>query len=121
MTQRDLTPTHVLPAWPDRTGPRAVVRRGAMGEDIGEAELLQALQRGEGWGAVQLYERLHEPVSRTLARLLRRSGEQLEDLVQTSFERMIRFLIHNSSTSAATCAAGRARWRPTSRSITARA
>jgi RNA polymerase sigma-70 factor, ECF subfamily len=96
MTQRDLTPTHVLAAWPDRTGPRAVVRRGAMVEESSDAELVQALQRGKEWAAVQLYERLHDPVARTLARLLRRNGGQLEDLVQTSFERMIRFLTHNS-------------------------
>jgi RNA polymerase sigma-70 factor (ECF subfamily) len=97
MTERRLTPTHLLAAaWSADTGPRPVVRRGAMREEASDAQVLQALQRGEDWAAVQLYERLQEPVVRTLSRLLRRHSGQLEDLVQTSFERMIRFLTHNS-------------------------
>ncbi|HEY6878211.1 MAG TPA: sigma-70 family RNA polymerase sigma factor [Polyangiales bacterium] len=94
MGETSLTPTAMLAA-PARTSARAVVRR-AMPEGISDGQLLAALRRGEAWATGQLYARLQEPVSRTLARFLRRQGGQLEDLVQTSFERMIRFLTHHT-------------------------
>ena len=62
-----------------------------------DAELIEALQRGEDWAATALYDRVQGPVVRTLARLLRqRQSAELEDLTQTTFERMIRFLTQRS-------------------------
>lgn len=58
-----------------------------------DAEVMAAIQRGEAWAASALYDRLQVLVVRTLQKLLRqRHGDALEDLVQTTFERMIRFL-----------------------------
>lgn len=62
-----------------------------------DAELIAALQRGEEWAATALYDRVQGPVVRTLSRLLRqRQSAELEDLTQTTFERMIRFLTQRS-------------------------
>jgi RNA polymerase sigma-70 factor, ECF subfamily len=58
-----------------------------------DPELIAALQRGEEWAAAMLYDRVQSQVVRTLARVLRqRLAGELEDLVQTTFERMMRFL-----------------------------
>jgi RNA polymerase sigma-70 factor (ECF subfamily) len=62
-----------------------------------DVELIAALQRGEEWAASALYDRVQGPVVRTLSRLLRqRQSAELEDLTQTTFERMIRFLTQRS-------------------------
>ena len=45
--------------------------------------------RGEEWAADALYDRVHRVVERTLRRLLREQSPDLEDLIQTSFERII--------------------------------
>lgn len=58
-----------------------------------DAEIMGGIQRGEPWAAVALYDRLQELVLHTLQKLLRkRHDADLEDLVQITFERMIRFL-----------------------------
>jgi RNA polymerase sigma-70 factor (ECF subfamily) len=58
-----------------------------------DAEIMAGIQGGEAWAAGALYDRLNELVVRTLQKLLRqRHGDALEDLVQSTFERMIRFL-----------------------------
>jgi RNA polymerase sigma-70 factor (ECF subfamily) len=54
------------------------------------------LTRGEGWAAVDLYDRVQPYVERTLRRVLRYSGAEYEDLMQSSFERIIRVLTERS-------------------------
>jgi len=54
--------------------------------------ILAGLSRGEEWAADALYDRVHTQVERTLRRLLRFQSSDLDDLVQASFERIIRFL-----------------------------
>jgi RNA polymerase sigma-70 factor (ECF subfamily) len=84
------------------TGARPIVPAGTVGSRVDartstDAELIDALQRGEDWAATALYDRVQGPVVRTLARLLRqRQSAELEDLTQTTFERMIRFLTQRS-------------------------
>lgn len=51
-----------------------------------------ALRRGDQWAAVELYERLHPVVERALRRVLRHRVNDYEDLVQSSFERIVRTL-----------------------------
>jgi RNA polymerase sigma-70 factor (ECF subfamily) len=95
MSGRRMSSTEVL-AWPVSSA----VPRGSMQQDTphatSDAQLIEALRSGEGWAALQLYERLLDTVTRTLSRLLRHQPHALEDLVQTTFERMIRFLTANT-------------------------
>ncbi len=50
---------------------------------------MEGIVRGEEWAADALYDRVHTVVERTLRRLLREQSPDLEDLMQTSFERII--------------------------------
>jgi RNA polymerase sigma-70 factor (ECF subfamily) len=69
-----------VPARPQRTDP----------------EIVAALTRGEAWAAEALYDRVQPYVERTLRRVLRYSGSEYEDLLQSSFERIIRVLSERS-------------------------
>ncbi len=51
--------------------------------------IVEGIVRGEEWAADALYDRVHTVVERTLRRLLREQSPDLEDLMQTSFERII--------------------------------
>lgn len=55
-------------------------------------DILAGLARGEEWAAEALYDRVHAHVERTLRRLLRFHASELDDLMQATFERIIRFL-----------------------------
>jgi RNA polymerase sigma factor (sigma-70 family) len=55
-------------------------------------QIMAGLLRGEEWAAEALYDRVHAHVERTLRRLLRFQTSELDDLMQASFERIIRFL-----------------------------
>jgi RNA polymerase sigma-70 factor (ECF subfamily) len=61
-----------------------------------DPEIVAGLTRGEPWAAEELYDRIHPYVERTLRRVLRYSGAEFEDLVQASFERIIRVLSERS-------------------------
>jgi RNA polymerase sigma-70 factor (ECF subfamily) len=51
--------------------------------------IVEGIVGGEEWAADALYDRVHTVVERTLRRLLREQSPDLEDLMQTSFERII--------------------------------
>jgi RNA polymerase sigma-70 factor (ECF subfamily) len=61
-----------------------------------DPEIVAGLTRGESWAADELYDRIQPYVERTLRRVLRYSGADFEDLVQASFERIIRVLSERS-------------------------
>jgi RNA polymerase sigma-70 factor, ECF subfamily len=57
-----------------------------------DVEIVAALTRGEAWAADALYDRVLPHVERALRRVLRYGGSDYDDLMQTSFERIIRVL-----------------------------
>jgi RNA polymerase sigma-70 factor, ECF subfamily len=61
-----------------------------------DPEIVAGLTRGEPWAAEQLYDRVHPYVERTLRRVLRYSRSEYEDLMQASFERIVRVLSERS-------------------------
>lgn len=74
-------------------GGRAVSgKREATDQTSSDQRIVAGLLEGEGWAADALYERVHPTVVRTLRRTLRRQDDELEDLMQESFERMLRVL-----------------------------
>jgi RNA polymerase sigma-70 factor (ECF subfamily) len=77
------------PSLPARSSSPARPRRS-------DPEIVAGLTRGEAWAAEELYDRIHPYVERTLRRVLRYSGAEFEDLVQASFERIIRVLSERS-------------------------
>jgi len=60
-----------------------------------DRELLDALERRESWAAAALYDKLTTVVERTLFRVLQRRGPDFEDLVQVTFERIVRTLLEH--------------------------
>jgi RNA polymerase sigma-70 factor (ECF subfamily) len=66
--------------------------------EASDVEVVAALARGEVWAADALYERIAQPVDRTLRRLLRTLGSEHDDLVQSVFERILRVLTERSLT-----------------------
>jgi len=60
---------------------------------VGDEEIISGLVAGEEWAAEVLYDRVHRVVDRTLRRLLRASEFDYEDLLQITFERIIRTLL----------------------------
>ena len=61
-----------------------------------DREIVAGLARGESWAAEDLYDRVQPHVERTLRRVLREGGADYEDLMQASFERIIRVLTERS-------------------------
>lgn len=59
---------------------------------------MAALQEGADWAADALYDRTHAHIERTLRRLLRFYRGDYDDLIQASYERMLRFLSERSLT-----------------------
>lgn len=57
-----------------------------------DEEIVAGLGRGESWAAEQLYDRVHAHVEASLRRILRTSGADFDDLLQASFERILRVL-----------------------------
>lgn len=93
MPERPWPVPHPRPSAP--RSPTAAVSRPS------DVEILAALQRGAEWAADQLYDRTHAHIERTLRRLLRYHRGEQDDLMQASFERMLRFL--SDRTLAGTC------------------
>jgi RNA polymerase sigma-70 factor (ECF subfamily) len=61
-----------------------------------DEEIVAGLLKGESWAAEQLYERVHPHVGAALRRLLRSRGPDYEDLMQASFERILKVLSERS-------------------------
>ena len=81
-------------SWASRLPPSA--RPPSRVNTTSDMEIVVALQNGEEWAAEALYDRTHAHMERTLQRLLRFHHGDQEDLMQASFERMLRFLSERS-------------------------
>jgi RNA polymerase sigma-70 factor (ECF subfamily) len=66
---------------------------GAEERSVADEEIIAGLVGGHEWAAEALYDRVHRVVDRTLRRLLKASEVDYEDLLQITFERIIRTLI----------------------------
>lgn len=55
--------------------------------------ILAGVDAGERWAHAALYDQLYPVVARTLEKILRDSSGDYEDLVQVSFERIVRTLV----------------------------
>lgn len=75
---------------------RASGERSALTAPISDEEIVLGLTRGEPRAAEQLYDRVHLHVQASLRRILRSTGPDYEDLVQASFERILRTLTERS-------------------------
>jgi len=60
---------------------------------LSQAAILAGVVAGERWAHAALYDQLYPVVTRTLEKILRDSSGDYEDLVQVSFERIVRTLI----------------------------
>lgn len=67
--------------------------RATPGSSQADEDLVHSLRRGERGAAEALYRRLYPAVSRTLWRILQSTTPDHDDLVQVTFERVIRTLI----------------------------
>ncbi len=59
---------------------------------VSDVDLVAALARGEEWAAECLVDRVQPVLDKTLRRLLRTTGPDFDDLMQSAFERIIRTL-----------------------------
>jgi RNA polymerase sigma factor (sigma-70 family) len=57
-----------------------------------QAEILAGVAAGQRWAHAALYDMLYPVVARTLQKILHETSPDYEDLVQTSFERIVRTL-----------------------------
>jgi RNA polymerase sigma-70 factor (ECF subfamily) len=60
---------------------------------LSQDAILAGVEAGERWAHAALYDQLYPVVARTLERILRDSSGDYEDLVQVSFERIVRTLV----------------------------
>src|SRR4051812_105648 len=60
---------------------------------LSQDAILAGVAAGGRWGPAALYDQLYPVVARTLEKILRDSSGDYEDLVQVSFERIVRALI----------------------------
>lgn len=58
-----------------------------------DASILLGLERHEQWAALALFNQLESVVERSLYRVLQQRGSDFEDLVQVTFERIVRTLV----------------------------
>ena len=61
------------------------------------AEIAAGVAEGQRWAHAALYDMLYPVVARTLQKILHETSPDYEDLVQTSFERIVRTLAVTSS------------------------
>ena len=80
---------HSAPATPF-VGPKAPMLPAR--PKVTDVEIVAGLTRGEAWAADALYDRVLPHVERALRRVLRYGGSDYDDLLQSSFERIIRVL-----------------------------
>jgi RNA polymerase sigma-70 factor (ECF subfamily) len=71
---------------------RASGERPSLSAPVSDEEIVLGLTRGEPRSAEQLYDRVHLHVQASLRRILRSTGPDYEDLVQASFERILKTL-----------------------------
>lgn len=71
---------------------KASVSAPAPAVSVSDEEIVLGLTRGEPRAAEQLYDRVHLHVQASLRRILRSTGPDYEDLVQASFERILKTL-----------------------------
>ena len=64
-----------------------------------QVDLLEGVARGEPSASATLYDALCPLVVRTLKRILRDPGADYDDLVQTTFERIVRTLVEKGASS----------------------
>jgi RNA polymerase sigma-70 factor (ECF subfamily) len=60
-----------------------------------DASILLGLEQRESWAAEALFTRLESVVERSLYRVLQQRGVDFEDLVQITFERIVRTLVEH--------------------------
>jgi RNA polymerase sigma-70 factor (ECF subfamily) len=60
---------------------------------LSQDAILAGVAAGERWAHAALYDQLYPVVARTLQKILRDSSRDYEDLVQVSFERIVRTLL----------------------------
>jgi RNA polymerase sigma-70 factor, ECF subfamily len=68
-------------------------------EAVTEGELLRAVRAGDRRSAIALYDLLYPSIARSLQRVLRRAGSDYEDLVQITFERVMRAIVESQGES----------------------
>lgn len=67
-------------------------RQGEAADSSADEHIVAGLLAGQPWAADQLYRRVHRAMLRVLHRTLRYKDPEIEDLMQESFERMLRVL-----------------------------
>jgi len=77
------------PANANLTPIRGVLSR----RDLSDEELLDAIRCGDGASAALFYDRLYPVIDHALRRVLRRRIPEFDDLVQVTFERVVRAII----------------------------
>ncbi len=65
------------------------LRPGRSAPAASDGAIVEGLRRGEEWAADALYERVHDVVTQTLRRVLGPGDQELTDVVQEVFERLI--------------------------------
>ena len=71
------------------------IRRNLPEPDLSDLKLLAAIRRGDASCAQILYSRLQPAIDHALRRVLRRRTEDFDDLIQVTFERVIRAIIED--------------------------
>jgi RNA polymerase sigma-70 factor (ECF subfamily) len=71
------------------------IRKNLPEPQLSDAELLAAVRKGDGSSAQLLYDRLHPAIDHALRRVLRRRTDDFDDLIQVTFERVIRAVIED--------------------------
>ena len=79
-----------LPPIPRMSTKPVPSRRPAPTCAFGDDQIVEAIRRGDGSVARSLYDRLQPAIEYALCRVLRHRGVDFDDLVQVSFERVIR-------------------------------
>ena len=73
--------------------PAEATRRSTDGPPRSTEEILRGVAGGQAWAHITLYEVLLPPVVGALQRILRDPSRDYEDLVQATFERIVRILV----------------------------
>jgi RNA polymerase sigma-70 factor (ECF subfamily) len=87
-----------MPQQAQRSGDRspstaAVYPAARQTESVNEGELLRTVRAGDRRGAIALYDLVYPSVARSLQRVLHRAGSDYDDLVQITFERIMRAIV----------------------------
>jgi RNA polymerase sigma-70 factor (ECF subfamily) len=86
---------HSIPRMSERPALRVLTRDhgGAEAQSFpSDEEIVDGIAAGNEWAADALYDRLHPIVDRALRRVLHERTADYDDLVQTTFERIVRTL-----------------------------